>query len=180
MFGKKMIFAGFIIGACLFAVVGCSNKEEVITETETSNIFVAGDTVSEQLGCVLSSRFTVGDKIVFRMNAKDPITNEQIKDAELTVKLSTGEELEMEYGPHSDDEDGSFWTAAYPITEETPTGTLEYSVTAEHGDSKGEFKPFNVAPSLVTIVAPEAMNGEQPAEEAAEETNAEVSNVETN
>lgn len=154
---------GLLISGALM-VVGCNDKETSTTETtgndgEKKNvIMVSGDTVSEMGGCVLASRFSAGDKIVFRMNALD--TNKvQMEDAKLQVHLSTGEVLDMELDVHSppDAKDpAKFWTAAYPVTEDTPTGTLEYYVTAVAADAKGEFRPFNVQPSLITIVDPAA------------------------
>jgi len=160
---KKSILMGLLLSSALM-VVGCIDKETSTTDDSSNDggksnvIMVSGDTVSEMGGCVLASRYAAGDKIVFRMNALDA-NNEQMEDAKLQVHLSTGEVLDMELGVHSppDAKDpAKFWTAAYPVTENTPTGTLEYYVTAEAGDAKGEFRPFNVQPSLITIVDPSA------------------------
>lgn len=79
------------------------------------------------------------------MDVTDPATGKQAEDAKLQVYLSTSEELDMYKGPHpSGDTDPvpEFWTGAYEVTEDTPTGILNYSVTAKFGDKKGEFKPF--------------------------------------
>lgn len=163
LFKKKSILLGLLLSSALM-VVGCNDKETSTTETTGNDgaknnvIMVSGDTVSEMGGCVLASRYSAGDKIVFRMNALDA-NNVQMEDAKLQVHLSTGEVLDMELGVHSppDAKDpAKFWTAAYPVTEDTPTGTLEYYVTAEAGDAKGEFRPFNVQPSLITIIDPAA------------------------
>ena len=45
----------------------------------------------------------------------------------LQVHLSTGNVLDMEYGEHAEDH---FWTVNYTVTPDTPTGQLDYFVTA--------------------------------------------------
>lgn len=163
MKGKtKTLLASIMLGASLL-IVGCSNNESNEESKEEQSqklnyIMLRGDTVSEKQGCVLASRFTVGDKIIFRIDAIDPNTNEQIKDANIRVELSTGETLDMTYGAHPPGSDVYFYTAAYEVTENTPTGKLTYKVIAEKGDMKGEFEPFNVEPSVLTIVSPDVMN----------------------
>jgi plastocyanin len=172
MVKKRTVILGLLLLAFMLLVSACNSKktskpeDEKATDKESGYLAVTGDTVSEQGGCVLASRFTVGDKIVFRMDAIDSKTNKQVEDAKLQVHLSTGEVLDMTYGEHPPDADNAakFWTAAYPVTDKTPTGTLDYYVTAEAGEKKGEFRPFNVAPSLLTIVDAKAVNG-QPQEE---------------
>ncbi|MBO7747975.1 hypothetical protein I8J29_27660 [Paenibacillus sp. MWE-103] len=124
----------------------------------TAGLVVFGDVVSQNAGCVPQNRFTVGDGIVFRMKAQNPITGLLAEDAKLQVHLGTGEVLDMQLGQHPPDApDGErFWSANYKVTDATPKGTLHYYVTAETPIMKGEYKPFQVAPSLITIVAPES------------------------
>lgn len=180
---KKMLFASMLM--LLIVLAACSNDgDEQVSVTadvnELGSLVITGDTVTEQGGCVLASRFSPGDKIIFRNNVLDGLTNEQVKDAKVQVHLSTGETLDMQYGKHGDD---NFWVVAYPVTKDTPTGTLNYTVTAEFKEQKGEFKPFNVAPSLLTIVSEEVSaapkeDKEEPTSEgedqAAVETNQKV------
>lgn len=132
-----------------------------------SKLVVYGDTVSQQAGCMIQNRFTVGDSIVFRMTAINPLTGQLDESAKLQVHLSTGEVLDMHLGEHPPGVPGAekFWTAKYAVTDETPKGTLNYYVTAETATAKGEYKPFNVMPSLLTIVAAEPT---APAEASAE------------
>ncbi|MCM3571127.1 cupredoxin domain-containing protein [Neobacillus mesonae] len=188
---KRSVLLGLLLSSALI-VGACSSQETSSTAKKTANteakeaksnlLMVSGDTVSEQGGCVLASRFAAGDKIVFRMNATDPNSNKQVEGAKLKLHLSTGEELDMKYGEHPPGGDVKFWTVAYPVTEKTPTGTLEYYVTAEDGNRKGEFRPFNVAPSLLTIVDSKAKGAQaQPQEEKKEEAKAaDTANIKTN
>lgn len=149
MFSKRFSIVAMLLGVLLVLGACSEDKKESTEKSGEDFLILTGDTVSEQGGCVLASRYSAGDKIVFRMNAYDSKTNEQMKDAKLKVHLSTGEELDMVYGTHGDED---FWVVAYPVTEETPTGSFEYYITGEAGDLKGEFRPFNVAPSLLSIV----------------------------
>ncbi|MFC4809834.1 hypothetical protein [Paenibacillus sp. GCM10023250] len=130
-----------------------------------AGLIVFGDVVSQNAGCVAQSRFTVGDGIVFRMTAQNPITGLLAEDAKLQVHLSTGEVLDMQLGQHPPDAPNGerFWSANYKVTDATPKGTLNYYVTAETPAMKGEFKPFQVAPSLISIVAPESVTAEETA-----------------
>lgn len=177
MIKNQMAILSLLVGVLLVLGACSDDKNESSEKSGDAFLMISGDTVSEQGGCVLASRYSAGDKIVFRMNAYDSRTNEQLKDANLKVHLSTGEELDMAYGTHGDED---FWVVAYPVTEETPTGSLEYYVTGEAGDLKGEFRPFNVAPSLLSIVDL-SEDGEAATEpEVDEEDDVDLANVETN
>ncbi|SHG56296.1 cupredoxin domain-containing protein [Ornithinibacillus halophilus] len=191
MFKKKGNVLVLLLALVLF-VSACSNDEEASKDVEKedadspakTSLVVSGDVVEEKAGCVLKSQFTVGDLIVWRVDVIDPETMEQAPDdTKVQVHLSTGDVLDMRYGPHPAGEEGapSFWTVSLPVTEETPTGVLEYHVTAEIGDKKGEFRPFDVAPSLLTVNPPEGQADveEEATEEEAEES-VDLSNVETN
>jgi plastocyanin len=176
-----------LVGLVLF-VSACSDSEKTGGTVEEdspakTSLVVSGDVVEEKAGCVLKSQFTVGDLIVWRVEVTDPETMEQASpDTKVQVHLSTGQILDMRHGAHPAGVDGApeFWTVSLPVTEDTPTGVLEYYVTAELGDKKGEFRPFNVAPSLLTI---NPADGQAAAdEEVEEEVEEEVdpSTVETN
>lgn len=131
------------------------NAESMTATLKAGNLTVFGDAVSQNLGCVLTSRFEVGDAIVFRMKAVDA-KGKLAKDAKLQVKLATGETIDMMmFEEPGMPEEMLFWRGVYRITEETPKGVLRYSVTAQSASAQGMFEPFNVEPSLITIVASE-------------------------
>ena len=183
---KLFIFTSLFLATIL--MTACTEVEEGVTEEQTgdqsseteqagvvSSLVIKADTVSEQGGCVLSSRYSPGDKIVFRGNIVDGATGEQVVDAKAQVELSTGEVLDMAYGEHGDD---NFWVVAYPITEDTPTGALDYKITASYNDVTAEFEPFNVEPSKIQIVS-DTVAASAPAQEAQQEE-VDLSSVETN
>lgn len=172
------MFASLFAAIMILAACSGSQTTEETQENVQSKIVISGDVVSEQLGCVLNSRFTVGDKIVFRANVVDGITGEQLKDAKLQVHLSTGEVLDMAYGEHAEDH---FWVYAYPVTKDTPTGQLDYTVTAEYGRKTAEWTPFNVSFSKLQIVSEDNLAGAETEEKVTEEEpEVDVATVETN
>jgi hypothetical protein len=130
---------------------GLSQTVDVVFDSE---LIVYGDVVAAEL-CIPQNRFTAGQSMVFRMTAKNPLTGELAEDAKLQVHLSTGEVLDMHLCEHPPGVPNAerFWSVRYDVTEDTPTGTLNYYVTAETETLKGQFQPFNILPSLLTIVA---------------------------
>jgi hypothetical protein len=108
--------------------------------------------------CVLSSRFPRNSEMVWRMRVIDPQTGEPMDDEMLErvgVELSDGQVFEMDYGPHPGPPNPPrdyYWTVPWTVPEDYPTGTLSYTVTATAADGRtGEFKPFDIPPSLPTI-----------------------------
>jgi hypothetical protein len=75
-----------------------------------------------------------------------------VEGIEVTVHLSDGQSFPMHFGLHADAD--YFWTYGWEIPEDYPTGTVDVWVTAEwSSESKtGRWDPFNVAPSLLTIM----------------------------
>lgn len=168
---KKSLLLVSLLLIFALALGGCSSKQEATAPEpvpapapESDRLVVHGDLVGGPGGCVLNSRYAIGEKVVFRMIATDPLTGEMARDAKLQVHIGNGETLDLKLGKHGKEENSpEFWTVSYVIPEGTPEGTLGYHVTAELNGKKGEFRPFNVAPSLLTVVAA------APADEAKEE-----------
>lgn len=152
-----------VLSACNGDSADDEDEEDTAESDTVEALFLSGDIVSEQGGCVLSSQFVAGDKIIFRMNAVDGDGN-QVEEADLKIELSTGEELDMEYGPHGNDH---FWVIAYPVTEDTPTGQIDYTVTAEYDGVEAEWEPFDVGPSKLTILEADASDEEEAEDDAA-------------
>ena len=108
--------------------------------------------------CVLNSRFPRNSQIVWRARVIDPETGGQMDDSMLEsveVILSDGQTLEMEYGVHPPAPNpprDSYWTAAWLVPKDYPTGTLTFSIDATAADGRtGEFLPFDIPSSLPTI-----------------------------
>lgn len=128
-------------------------------------ITLTADTVSGPLNipddqragavCVLQSRFPRNSEIVWRARVFD-VAGQELDDTQLDsveVQLADGQTFDMRYGPHpSDDPTDFFWTAAFDVPADYPTGTLDYEIVATTPDgTTGTYRPFNVAPSLLTV-----------------------------
>lgn len=181
---KRKKLSVIVGGALIFGLLaGCNSgsseptdaEPDAVEETasEETPLVVYGDTINSE-GCVVASRFKHGDKIVFRATAIDGYTKEQLQDAEIKVILN-GEELPMRLGPHGEKET-MFWTAAYVVPDDAPTGTLDFKYVATIDGVEAEYTQFDVTPSLLTIVADEEKSEEAGEEEATEEEAADEEN----
>lgn len=155
-----ILLTGGLLAAC--------NGGQAVTTTAvtTADLIVQADVVSGPLNipeeeragrvCVLQSRFARNSEIVWRARVINPITGEQLSDTDLEsvqVVLADGQVFDMRYGDHPrDNPTDRFWTTAFDVPADYPTGTLGYEIVATASDgSTGSFVPFNVAPSLLTI-----------------------------
>jgi hypothetical protein len=106
--------------------------------------------------CALQSRFKRGDSVGFRMTAFDSETGEREPTAQFVVHLSYGgktQDVPMRYRATVKQPEREFWVAKWVVPADAPTGIVRYTVTAtdKYGRT-GEFKPFVVEDSQVTIV----------------------------
>ena len=104
--------------------------------------------------CTPKSRFKRGEPIGFRATAIDPTTGKVAEAAQLTVKLATGEGLQMMYrGGTGASAHPGLWTTKWVVPDTTPTGVMHYTIEAK--DSQGRtasWAPFEIVPSILTIV----------------------------
>jgi hypothetical protein len=106
--------------------------------------------------CALQSRFKRGDPVGFRMTAIDPATGQRETSAQFVVHLTYGgmtQDLPMRYRGTVKQPEREFWIAKWVVPDTAPIGIVRYTVTAtdKYGRT-GEFKPFVVEDSQVTIV----------------------------
>jgi hypothetical protein len=154
----KFIMAGVLIGAIAVVAAACSGSStSTVTPQAAKNLILSSDMVSGGGGCVLDNVYKPGQEVVFRVRVYDPVTGEQMDNKALssvTVSLPDGQSFTANYGAHpSTNPTDHFWTAAWTIPANYPTGTLAYTETATAADGRtGTFDNFNVQPSLLTIV----------------------------
>ena len=106
--------------------------------------------------CLLRNRFKRGDPVGFRMFVADPSTGKREESAQLVVHLNVSGktvDIPMRYRATATQPEREFWVAKWMVPQDTPTGIIRYTVTAtdKYGRS-GEFKPFEVQASQLTIV----------------------------
>jgi hypothetical protein len=104
--------------------------------------------------CTPKSRFKRGEPVGFRATAIDPATGKVADAAQLTVKLASGEALQMMYrGGTGASAHPGLWTTKWVVPDTTPTGVMHYTIEAK--DSQGRtavWAPFEIVPSILTIV----------------------------
>ncbi len=132
------------------------------TATMPGRLIVFGD-VTLFLGkpgvpgnCALQSRFKRGDPVGWRMTAYDSETGKREPTAQFVVHVSYGgttQDLPMRYRATVKQPEREFWVAKWVVPADAPVGIVRYTVTAtdKYGRT-GEFKPFVVDDSQITIV----------------------------
>jgi len=106
--------------------------------------------------CILRNRFKRGEPVGFRMFVADPSTGKREESAQLVVHINAGGktvDVPMRYRATEKQPEREFWVAKWVVPPETPVGIVRFTVTAsdKYGRS-GEFKPFEVQASQITIV----------------------------
>jgi hypothetical protein len=106
--------------------------------------------------CILRNRFKRGEPVGWRMFVADPSTGKREESAQLVVHVNvTGRTIDipMRYRATAQQPEREFWVAKWVVPQDTPIGIIRYTVTAtdKYGRT-GEFKPFEVQASQLTIV----------------------------
>jgi hypothetical protein len=106
--------------------------------------------------CILRNRFKRGDPVGFRMFVADPSTGKREESAQLVVHVNVAGktvDIPMRYRATAAQPEREFWVAKWVVPQDTPIGIIRFTVTAtdKYGRT-GEFKPFEVQASQVTIV----------------------------
>jgi hypothetical protein len=161
-----------VVVAGLLVLSACGDSAAETEETTATTtavqepLVIQADTVwgplnipeAERAGavCVQQSRFPRNSEIVWRARIIDSVAGEELGDEALesvVVNLGDGQTLDMRYGPHPrDNPTDSFWTTSFDIPADYPTGTIDYEVVATAMDGRtATFRPFDVAPSLLTV-----------------------------
>jgi hypothetical protein len=106
--------------------------------------------------CILRNRFKRGEPVGWRMFVADPATGDREPSAQLIVHLTVAGkaiDIPMRYRATEKQPERQFWVAKWIVPQDTPVGIIRYTVTAtDKYGRKGEFKPFEVQASQLTIV----------------------------
>lgn len=147
--------SAIMAAAAIFALPGAALAA-------SPQLFISGDMVtsppdgSGAPDCVLASQFKHGMGVVFRVRVLNDkgaaVTDKDLKS--LVVDLSTGQTIKLKYGghPHKDPAD-FFWSGAWKIPADFPSGSMSYKVVATQADgSTQDWVPFNVKTSQLTVL----------------------------
>jgi hypothetical protein len=106
--------------------------------------------------CLLNNQFKRGEPVGFRMNALNPATGKRDRATELVVHLTfAGKTIDVPMRDRQNERqpEREFWVAKWVVPEDAPMGIVRYTVTAKDSQGRtGEFKPFEVQASQITIV----------------------------
>ena len=141
----------------LLALLG---TQPVIAQS-TERLVVYGDVTyffgpGRPLNCTLNNRYKRGEPVGFRMTAINPATGQRDRATQLVVHLTYGGntiDIPMRDRQTETQPERTFWVAKWVVPADAPTGIVQYTVTAKDPQGRtGEFKPFDVAASQLTIV----------------------------
>ena len=134
----------------------------------SGSLIVAGDVVNfnpagTPNACGLQSRFKRGDRVGFRMTARDGGTGEPENTATLVAHVTfAGKTVDVPMrwrgqGAYPEKDylrpPNDMWTGAWTVPKDAPIGTISYTVTATDSfGRKSTFTPFAAIPSQLTIV----------------------------
>jgi hypothetical protein len=134
----------------------------------SGQLIVAGDVVNfnpagTPNACGLQSRFRRGDRVGFRMTARDGGTGDVENTAVLVAHVTfAGKTVDVPMQwrgnvPYPEKDylrpPNDMWTGAWVVPADAPIGTISYTVTAtDRFGRKGRFTPFAAIPSQLTIV----------------------------
>ncbi len=167
---KKLWKFGLVLSLILIVVAfsaACSSPSAAAPTPSTkaaTNLILASDivtgsggTVKAPSSCVLNNQYKRGSQVVFRVRVYDPVTGQPMDDKSLsgvTITLPDGQSFNAKYGGHpAKTPVDYFWATSWVIPDNYPTGTFSYGATATGTDGRtGKFDPFNVTPSLLTVI----------------------------
>jgi hypothetical protein len=105
---------------------------------------------------VLRNRFKRGEPVGWRMFVADPQTGNREESAQLVVHVNFAgktQDIPMRYRATAAQPERQFWVAKWIVPQDAPVGIVRYTVTATDKNGRtGEFKPFEVQASQLTIV----------------------------
>lgn len=145
----------------LLAVMVVASVSSLAAQSESTKLSVYGDVVyflgqGKPLNCTQNNTFKKGDPVGFRMTAINPATGMRDRESKLVVHLTYGGktvDVPMRDRQTDKQPERTFWVAKWIVPDDAPTGIVRYTVTAKDSQGRtGEFKPFDVESSQLTIV----------------------------
>ena len=160
---RTIVLALLVVSASTgFETIAASSQTQTApTAQPGGKLIVYGDMALFQPpghpdNCILRNRFKRGEPVGFRMFVADPQTGNREESAQLVVHVNVGGrtvDIPMRYRATAAQPERQFWVAKWMVPQDAPVGIVRYTVTAtdKYGRS-GEFKPFEVQASQLTIV----------------------------
>ena len=150
-----------LVGGLALVLLAVAAPSDVSGQAAGGGLVVYGDVVyfyppGQPKNCLLNNQFKRGEPVGFRMTAINPATGKRDRTTELVVHLSfAGKTLDLPMRDRQNERqpEREFWVAKWMVPDDAPMGIVRYSVTAKDSQGRtGEFKPFDVQASQVTII----------------------------
>jgi hypothetical protein len=135
--------------------------QEPQTPSSGDRLIVYGDVVyfyppGDTRNCILNNRFKRGEPVGFRMTAINPATGKRDRATQLIVHVTyNGKTVDVPMRDRQSEQqpERDFFVAKWIVPNDANTGIVRYTVTAKDPQGRtGEFKPFEVQASQITIV----------------------------
>lgn len=129
-------------------------------QSSSDHLIVYGDVVyfyppGHPRNCLLNNQFKRGEPVGFRMTALNA-TGKRDRATELVVHVTfAGKTVDVPMRDRQTDRqpERDFWVAKWMVPDDAPMGVVRYTVTAKDSQGRtGEFKPFEVQASQITII----------------------------
>jgi hypothetical protein len=150
------------LGACTALIlVALLAPSRLSGQAGSDRLVLFGDVVyfyppGQPRNCLLNNQFKRGEPVGFRMNAINPTTGKRDRGTELVVHLNyAGKTIDVPMRDRQNERqpEREFWVAKWMVPDDAPMGIVRYTVTAKDPQGRtGEFKPFEVQASQITIV----------------------------
>lgn len=154
---RYFALAAFLAVAALMATSFLAGQ----TPSGGDRLVVYGDTVyffgpGKPGNCTLNNRFKRGDPLGFRMTVVNPAMGKRDRTTQVVVHLTySGKTIDIPMRDRQTEQqpEREFWVAKWMVPADAPIGIVRYTVTAKDSQGRsGEFKPFEVDTSQITIV----------------------------
>lgn len=159
---KKHLFFN-VLRAAFLAVIAFVSTSPLAGQNQPAGerLILSGDLVyffgpGKPGNCTMSNQYKRGEPVGFRMTAINPATGKRDRATQLVVHLTYGGKVvdipmrdrQTEQQPERD-----FFVAKWIVPDDAATGVVRYTVTAKDPQGRtGEWKPFDVLASQITIV----------------------------
>jgi hypothetical protein len=151
---------GLVLGVVL-AVLSVSPTSGQQAPAAGQQLILSGDLVyffgqGRPNNCFMSNRYKRGEPVGFRMTAINPATGKRDRATKMVVHLTYGGktvDVPMRDRQTEQQPEREFFVAKWTVPEDAPLGAVRYTVTATDPQGRtGEWKPFDVAASQLTII----------------------------
>lgn len=151
----------YLSGCVALVLLAVLDASAVAGQAANERLVVFGDIVyfyppGHARNCLLNNQFRRGEPVGFRMNALNPATGTRDRATELVVHLNyAGRTVDVPMRDRQNEKqpERAFWVAKWVVPDDAPLGIVRFTVTAKDPQGRtGEFKPFEVQASQLTIV----------------------------